>query len=138
MALMDIEDLGMTAQQVTRILRPGGWFLFSILHPCYNPRRSGELTTTEGPVRTVAGYFDEGHWTSETRTGPPGRVGAYHRTLSTYLNTLSEAGLVLECASEPAAAGEAAMRRPIWTEVPAHLIMRWRKPVSGTPGTADR
>src|SRR4051794_3912013 len=60
MALMDIEDLGSTVQHVRRVLRPGGWFLFTILHPCYNPGRSGELTTPEGLVRTVAGYFEEG------------------------------------------------------------------------------
>jgi ubiquinone/menaquinone biosynthesis C-methylase UbiE len=33
MALMDIPDLDATLRTVSRILRPGGWFVFSIVHP---------------------------------------------------------------------------------------------------------
>src|SRR5712692_6247617 len=36
MALMDIPDLAPTLAGVARILRPDGWFIFSILHPCFN------------------------------------------------------------------------------------------------------
>jgi 2-polyprenyl-3-methyl-5-hydroxy-6-metoxy-1,4-benzoquinol methylase len=51
MALMDIPDLDPALRTVSQILRPGGWFVFSILHPCYNPARSGELQTPEGIIR---------------------------------------------------------------------------------------
>lgn len=34
MALMDIPDLPATLCTVARILRPGGWFVFAITHPC--------------------------------------------------------------------------------------------------------
>jgi ubiquinone/menaquinone biosynthesis C-methylase UbiE len=127
MALMDIPDLVPTLHTVARILRPRGWFVFSILHPCYNTPRSGETASPDGMVRTVAGYFTEGHWQSESRTGPPGKVGAYHRTLSTYLNALTNAGLVLERVSEPRATGSLAERRPVWGEVPAVLVASCRK-----------
>src|SRR5947209_1140701 len=40
-ALMDIADLVPTFASVRRILRPGGWFVFAIIHPCYNPAASG-------------------------------------------------------------------------------------------------
>src|SRR5262245_4128047 len=33
MALMDISELAPTFREVARILRPGGWFVFAILHP---------------------------------------------------------------------------------------------------------
>jgi 2-polyprenyl-3-methyl-5-hydroxy-6-metoxy-1,4-benzoquinol methylase len=36
MALMDIPDLAPTLRSVVRLLRPRGWFVFSILHPCYH------------------------------------------------------------------------------------------------------
>src|SRR5207237_483049 len=55
MALMDIADLVPTLHSVARILRPGGWFVFSILHPCYNTARSGEMATPDGVGRFVAG-----------------------------------------------------------------------------------
>lgn len=127
MALMDIDDLGATLSGVAHILRPRGWFVFSILHPCTNPPRSGEMASPEGPVRTIAGYFTQGHWQSETRTGPPGKVGAYHRTLSTYVNALTDAGLTLERMSEARATGRIAEARPVWAEVPAVLAARCRK-----------
>lgn len=131
MALMDIPDLAPTLYSTARILRPGGWFVFAILHPCYNTFRSGEVMTPAGWVRTVSRYFEEGYWRSDTRTGPPGKVGAYHRTLSTYVNALNDAGLTLECVNEPRLTGSHAKRRPVWAEVPAVLIGRCRK---DTPG----
>ncbi len=130
MALMDIPELSPTLHSVARTLRPGGWFVFSILHPCYHTPRSGEMALPEGTVRTVASYFAEGHWRSNTRPGPPGKVGAYHRTLSTYVNTLPLVGLVLERLIEPRALGNIAETRPVWGEVPAVLAARCRK---GTP-----
>ncbi len=127
MALMDIPDLLPTLRGANRILKPGGWFVFSILHPCYNTARSDEVRTPDGWIRTVAGYFEEGHWRSANRTGPPGKVGAYHRTLTTYVDALLDAGLALECIREPRFSGADAESRPIWVEVPAALIARCRK-----------
>jgi 2-polyprenyl-3-methyl-5-hydroxy-6-metoxy-1,4-benzoquinol methylase len=40
MALMDIPDLAATARSVTHLLRPEGWFAFSILHPCFHSIQS--------------------------------------------------------------------------------------------------
>lgn len=134
MALMDIPDLPPTLRSVARVLRPGGWFVFSLLHPCYHTSQSGEMATDQGTVRTVGRYFVEGQWRSDTRPGPPGKVGVYHRTLSTYLNGLAEAGLVLERAAEPHPVDElpdspslTGAGRPVWQEVPAVLVVRCRK-----------
>lgn len=127
MALMDILDLEPTLHSTARILRPGGWFVFAILHPCFNTARSGEIDSSEGWLRTVGTYFSEGYWRSHTRPGPPGKVGAYHRTLSTYVNALADAGFVLEQMREPQLTGSHAVQRPIWAEVPAVLIVRCRK-----------
>jgi 2-polyprenyl-3-methyl-5-hydroxy-6-metoxy-1,4-benzoquinol methylase len=127
LALMDIPDLFPTIQSVARTLRPGGWFIFAILHPCYNTPRSDEMSSPLGWMRVVGSYFTESHWRSENRTGPPGKVGALHRTLSTYFNTAIEAGFQLEHVSEPQASGDRAAARPIWTEVPAVLIAKWQR-----------
>jgi 2-polyprenyl-3-methyl-5-hydroxy-6-metoxy-1,4-benzoquinol methylase len=126
MALMDISDLEATLHTISQILKPDGWFVFAVLHPCFNLARSGEQETSEGWIRTVAGYFAEGYWRSDTRTGPPGKVGAYHRTLSTYVNALTAAGLIVERILEPQLTGTYAERRPIWTEVPGALVVRCR------------
>jgi 2-polyprenyl-3-methyl-5-hydroxy-6-metoxy-1,4-benzoquinol methylase len=60
MALMDIPDLAPTLESVARILRPGGWFVFAILHPCYHTSQSGEMDSPEGAVRTIRSYFSVG------------------------------------------------------------------------------
>jgi hypothetical protein len=63
----------------------------------------GRVLSAHGWTRLVGGYFREGHWRSDRRTGPPGRVGAYHRTLAAYPNTLLEAGFALKRPMEAAA-----------------------------------
>ncbi len=128
MALMDIPDLAPTVQAIWRILRPSGWFVFSILHPCYQTASAGEIQSPDGTaMRTVSGYFEEGFWRSSDRPGPPGKVGSYHRTLTSYLNTLTAAGLVVEVTSEPRASESLAERRPVWREVPYAFSMRLSK-----------
>lgn len=127
MALMDIPLLPPTLAHVRRILRPGGWFVFSVLHPCFNPPISDESLRDGAWWRLVRAYFDERFWQSPRRTGPPGKVGAYHRTLGTYLNACVDAGLAIERIDEPQFAGVHAQRRPIWAEVPAVLIGRCRQ-----------
>jgi ubiquinone/menaquinone biosynthesis C-methylase UbiE len=138
MALMDIADLAPTLHSVARVLRPGGWFVFAVLHPCFHTAQSGEMETPEGAVRTIRRYFEEGYWRSDARPGPPGKVGAYHRTLSTYVNALTDAGLQLVRLSEPREASTVAdspsmsgMKRPVWAEVPAILVAACRKPEHG-------
>ena len=124
MALMDIAELELTLRAIHRVLRTGGWFVFAVLHPCYHTPRSGELDTADGWLRTVGRYFEETHWRLDERTGPPGKVGAYHRMLSTYLNTLIATGFRLDRFAEPLRTGRSAELRPIWTEVPSALVVR--------------
>jgi 2-polyprenyl-3-methyl-5-hydroxy-6-metoxy-1,4-benzoquinol methylase len=137
MALMDIPDLTGAARSVASLLQPEGWFTFSILHPCFHTSESGEIETPAGVARTISRYFVEGHWRSDTRTGPPGKVGAYHRTLSTYVNTLSDADLQLVRLSEPGmevprpqSPAFASSGRPVWAEVPAIVVALCRKRAS--------
>jgi ubiquinone/menaquinone biosynthesis C-methylase UbiE len=35
MAMMDIDDLDAAMATASRVLKPGGWFSFSLLHPCF-------------------------------------------------------------------------------------------------------
>jgi ubiquinone/menaquinone biosynthesis C-methylase UbiE len=60
LALMNIPDLGAVFRTVRRILKPGGWFVFAITHPCLETPHSGWMSTDEGTVvRTVWGYLHE-------------------------------------------------------------------------------
>lgn len=61
MALMDIDDLDATLATIRAVLRPGGWFNVSLLHPCYpGEQQAGALSSW--PPDT--GYGTEGWWTT--------------------------------------------------------------------------
>jgi 2-polyprenyl-3-methyl-5-hydroxy-6-metoxy-1,4-benzoquinol methylase len=99
MALMDVEDLDAAMLTVSSVLRPSGWFSFSLLHPCY----PGQAHISDGALSSWPpdqGYSAEGWWTTQS-TGMRGHVGAYHRMLSTYLNAVIRAGLVFTAFTEP-------------------------------------
>src|ERR1700683_3841750 len=112
LALMDIDDLSGALSTVTTLLRPGGWFVASIVHPCFPGDDKG---LSSWPAE--GGYDAEGWWSSPNHNpnGARVRVGATHRKLSTYLNDLHDAGLELERIVEPAA------------PIPTFLLWRCRR-----------
>jgi SAM-dependent methyltransferase len=118
LALMDVADLDAFLAGIARVLRPDGWFVTSLVHPCF-----------PGTVRGLSswppdgGYAAEGWWTSPDHY--PGGVrllvGAYHRTLSTYLNGLADAGLPVVRVNEPG------------DDVPTFLVLACRRATSPRP-----
>ncbi len=89
MALMDIPDLAAATASVARVLRPSGWFVFSIVHPCY-----------DGHVAIVTDYLLDHRY---RKLVPPDWLPAhaYHRPLGTYVGELAGAGFRLERLVEP-------------------------------------
>lgn len=84
MALMDIPELSPTIQSVGRVVRRGGWFVFSIVHPAYHPH-----------VQILSDYLLDHRYTKQgTADWLPKH--AYHRPLATYLNELVRASFQIE------------------------------------------
>ena len=112
LAIMDIPDLDSFTRTVSRVLRSNGRFLLTLLHPCFEAPFDA---TTGSPVETdnnghfralrVMRYNEEGFWQSDG-DGVRGRVGAYHRTLSTYINALITQGPSITRVLEPFAEAE--------------------------------
>ena len=130
MSLIDISDLGSTLSSVSRVLRPGGWFVFSVVHPiCQTPGSPWWALEDDEIVGVeVRDYFAEGFWRrSSPKGGVRGRLGAYHRTLSTYVNELSVAGLPIERLLEPKATGHYADIAPVHKDVPVALVARCKR-----------
>lgn len=94
MSLSDIDDLDAAVNNVARLL-PAGVFVFSILHPCF-PGHGTSLSSWP-----PEGYYQEGWWLAEGHHGYRGVVGANHRTLSTYINTLIAHDFAVTCVLEP-------------------------------------
>lgn len=95
--LADIGDLDAVMSTASQVLRPGGRFVFSILHPCC----PGTGSTTPSAWPPAAGYAAEGWWLADN-PGMRGKVGSHFRRVSTYLNTLIGHGFALEMVDEPA------------------------------------
>ena len=84
MALMDIPDLGRTIRSVARVLRVGGRFVFSIVHPCYH----GHVVITDDYM------LDHRYLKREPVDWLPPH--AYHRPIAHVVNELVGAGFTLE------------------------------------------
>jgi SAM-dependent methyltransferase len=120
--LSDIDDLAGVTANVARWLKPDGSFVFSILHPCFPGW--GDDAPSSWP--SGEGYFSERWWRADN-SGFRAKVGANHRMLSTYFNSLIEQGLVLERIVEPRPTGEWVRRNQSDDLVPAYLVVRCRR-----------
>jgi 2-polyprenyl-3-methyl-5-hydroxy-6-metoxy-1,4-benzoquinol methylase len=150
MSLMDMPDQALALKQVARVLRPGAFFQFSILHPCFAPPHRKVLREPDGSTRAieVARYFDrtdgevETWWFStlppdERERTPPFQIPVFHRTLSDWVEMISSAGLVIEKMGEPSASPELAAAQPILADTrvaPLFLHIRARKPAPYSSG----
>lgn len=88
MALIDLSNLAAAIQSVSRVLREGGWFVFSIVHPAYH-----------GHVEVIDDYLTDHRYTKRV---PPDWLPphAYHRPLGMVVNELSAAGFAIERLAE--------------------------------------
>lgn len=131
LALMDIADLNKTIQTVWCVLRNDGAFVFSITHPCFEPPHAQWVTTSDGKIsREISNYVDEGFWRSTYSEGVRGKVGAHHRMLSTYINTLVHTGFKIIQIVEPIATTEIAEQDPRFQTIPVFMLIRCQKMAS--------
>jgi ubiquinone/menaquinone biosynthesis C-methylase UbiE len=138
MALMDIEDVAGTIRQVARVLRPGGRFVASLSHPCFDVAGASawviermDFTTTIW--RKVSRYRERFAGRVPWRDGEGPIVAyttAYHRPLSWYVRTLREAGFVIIALEEPEPTEEFVAASPSGTliaAIPLHCVIEARR-----------
>jgi SAM-dependent methyltransferase len=124
LSINDMPDLDQVIGAVGRVLRPGGWWVFTVPHPCFETPHAGWATTPDGrPARLVNAYFDEVFWRSANPQGVR-RVGVWHRPLATYLNTLIGHRFRVARVVEPRPDTAVATLHPGRTEVPVLLLVR--------------
>jgi ubiquinone/menaquinone biosynthesis C-methylase UbiE len=146
MSLMDIPETKRVLAEVYRVLAPGGFFQFSITHPCFDTPHRKNLRDGSGYTYAieVGDYFEgrEGEVKEWLFSAAPGDVKGeltpfqtpiFMRTLSSWLNRLAETGFVLERFGEPYPSDEAVRERPGLQDaqvVAYFLHVRARKPAT--------
>jgi 2-polyprenyl-3-methyl-5-hydroxy-6-metoxy-1,4-benzoquinol methylase len=121
--LSDIDDLDAVSRAISVVLGPGGRFVFSILHPCF-----GGFGEVSGSWPSHATYYDETWWRADgSQSTLRAQVGANHRTLSTYLNTLAQHSLRLETLAEPRPEPNWREDRPEAAVQPVYLVASCRR-----------
>jgi 2-polyprenyl-3-methyl-5-hydroxy-6-metoxy-1,4-benzoquinol methylase len=135
MALMDMATITPLVEGLRVLLKPGGRFVFSVLHPCFNTtgcKMIGERGDEQGQLRTthavrVERYLSLG---PEKGVGIPGQPAAhyyFHRPLGLLLGAFFASGFVLTGLEEPAFKerdGASALTWESLTDIPPVLVAR--------------
>jgi SAM-dependent methyltransferase len=142
MSLMDVRDPDAALAEAVRVLRPGGFVQFSVVHPVNNTaRRRWVDVDGERWGLAIGDYFVTGwstdRWTfnaapEDIRAGHEAfTVSSHRRTIAGWLNAVAGAGLVIEQVAEPCADEDVARHSPKVADtriVPYFLIIRARRP----------
>ena len=140
MALFDMAAIDPLMRSLPRLLRPGGRFVFSVLHPCFNNShvvQMAEMEDREGHIVTVysvkvSGYMTPGMAKGAAIAGQPKPQLYFHRPLQVLLGAGFEAGFVLDALEERSfPADHPHTRSPLawggnFSEIPPVLVARMR------------
>jgi 2-polyprenyl-3-methyl-5-hydroxy-6-metoxy-1,4-benzoquinol methylase len=110
MALMDMPEIGPLFTALSRMLTPGGSFVFSVTHPCFHSaaiQRFAEISE-EQPGRhatrsgvKVSSYLSPFARKTEGIIGQPEPQWFFHRSISVLFRFGFEAGFVVDGIEEP-------------------------------------
>ena len=138
MGLMDMAVISPLASALPRILRPGGRFVFSVLHPVFNSdgtRNTVEREfTADGVVErfavSVPDYLRMRAYLGIGIIGQPRPHRYFHRPISELLRVFLDRGFALTAFEEPRFPSEAysQAKSPLssvfWQEFPLVLVVR--------------
>ncbi len=139
MALMDMAEIEPLFRALIKIIRPGGCFIFSIQHPCFNSMHTNmaaELIENENEIYTeysvkVKGYLKPSKKRGLALENQPQPHTYFHRPLHIFLNTAFNLGFALDGLEEPAFPPELAAKNIYigwskFSEIPPVIVARLR------------
>lgn len=139
MALMDMAEIEPLFKTLTKLIHPGGCFIFAVMHPCFNSMHTslgGELIENESEFYTeyfikVKSYLKPTQTRGLALENQPQPHIYFHRPLHLLLNTAFKFGFVLDGLEEPAFTEEIAARSnginwSRFNEIPPVIVARLR------------
>jgi 2-polyprenyl-3-methyl-5-hydroxy-6-metoxy-1,4-benzoquinol methylase len=143
-AIMDMAEIDPLMRGIRQVVKPGGCFVFSLLHPCFNHSgiaRCAEDATINGEVVTtysikVTHYLHSAPQKGVAMLGQPVSHYYFDRPLHVLLNACFRAGFVLDGLEEPAfnypqdgsKMGSMAISWVYYKEIPPEMVVRLRIP----------
>ncbi|MFN0014045.1 MAG: class I SAM-dependent methyltransferase [Saprospiraceae bacterium] len=126
MCLMDIPDAGLAIREAFRVVKPGGFFQFSITHPCFDTPHRKNLRAETGLTYAieVGDYYKNlnGRIVQEWIFGAAPdhlkaayqkfKVPLFNQTLTQWFEAIRAAGFVLEHLYEPYPSDDVVRRYP--------------------------
>lgn len=109
MALMDMSDIAPLFRTLPHLLKPGGRFVFSTMHPCFNsnhPTFFAESTDIKGTLVETYGvkltrYLEAHSYQGLALIGQPAPQYYFHRPFHELLGQAFRAGLIVDGLLEP-------------------------------------
>lgn len=142
MALFDMAEIDPLLQTLPRLLRPGGRFVFSVIHPCFNnpymalvaekEDRAGDIVTHYSVK--ILGYITPSMAHGVAIPGQPQAQLYFHRPLQVLLGAGFKAGFVLDGLEERAFPPDHPPGKNLlgwganFSEIPPVLVARLRQP----------
>lgn len=110
LSILDVEDHQAAIDEIQRVLKRGGRFIFSKVHPCFYPPDSSweprkpctiPLLDKDKLYRKVDNYFPAREIRFRMWPTAPAETINYHRPLTVYARTCRDAGLLIRDILEP-------------------------------------
>ncbi len=114
LVLLNIDCFEASLNEFYRVLRWGGFLIFSIVHPAFNiygpgrwklGQKDKQTGRRKGHYFVNDQYFREKEfqiqWESRTGEKFPQKISFFHRTISTYIHTLLNRGFLITAFEEP-------------------------------------